>query len=381
MEINRNNYELFFLLYTDNELSAAERIKVEHFVTEHQDLKNELAAILQTRLAPCNSPTFPYKENLYKISGGGIAIHEGNYEAYFVQYGDNELCSEDQKAVEQFLELHPSKQREFDLLLQTRCQPEPHIVFPDKTSLYIRSGKTIPVVLLHWRRIAAAAAIVALGSWLWMNAGDFVPAQQVEKDSPITAELQYIQPENQQQNSERGNPAPETTAPESLVQVAGNESSRTSADLSPRTTGSVIHHRSDDLPAKKDHALRTEVNETMELISFTNTDADKLLLPDIPVTEILQQKNIPAMVLDDVAHPLAITRVDAGKSLDRNKIDEAELERSLTYWDVHNTEKKPRGIFRGLLRRASRVVDHMTNPDTNENQSVVRVAGFEIVKK
>lgn len=66
MEINRNNYEEFFLLYVDNELPAGERKAVEEFVILHHDLKEELDLLLETVLVPTSNVVFENKEELYK---------------------------------------------------------------------------------------------------------------------------------------------------------------------------------------------------------------------------------------------------------------------------------------------------------------------------
>ena len=65
MEINRNNYETFFLLYLDRELNPLERQDVEKFLGENADLQKEFLLLQQTILIPAET-VFEQKELLYR---------------------------------------------------------------------------------------------------------------------------------------------------------------------------------------------------------------------------------------------------------------------------------------------------------------------------
>ena len=64
--ITRNNYETFFLLYLDNELSAADRAAVEQFITQNPDLREYWESLQQTVIIPESAVVFPFKADLFK---------------------------------------------------------------------------------------------------------------------------------------------------------------------------------------------------------------------------------------------------------------------------------------------------------------------------
>jgi hypothetical protein len=157
MNIDRHNYEEYFILYMDNELGSEERRQVEAFVQLHPDLQEELDMLLQAKLVPDQHVVFSNKEELMMFNGGPSFINENNYEAWLVLYTDNELDEEQKRIVETYAEHHPAVKNELALLLQTRLQPE-EVVFPDKNLLYRREEKTRRI---GWWKIAAAAVLLA----------------------------------------------------------------------------------------------------------------------------------------------------------------------------------------------------------------------------
>src|SRR5690349_19664250 len=99
MNINRYNYEEFFLLYVDNELTKAEREEVEAFVHDNPDLEEELVMFRQSKLRPDASIHFTGKESLLKPESASI-VNETNYEEFFLLYVDGELNAVERREVE-----------------------------------------------------------------------------------------------------------------------------------------------------------------------------------------------------------------------------------------------------------------------------------------
>jgi hypothetical protein len=161
MNINRHNYEEYFILYMDNELGSEDRRMVEAFVVQHPDLKEELDLLLQYKLSPDTQVLFPGKEDLIKVNGE-TPITLTNYEEWLVLYIDNELNADQIKAVEKFMTDNPAIQEELALLQRTKLQPR-EIVFTDKESLYRREEKVRSLPVRWWRVAAAAVLLLGIG--------------------------------------------------------------------------------------------------------------------------------------------------------------------------------------------------------------------------
>lgn len=160
MNINRHNYEEYFVLYMDNELSAEERRVVEVFVQHHPDLKDELDTLMQFKLTPDTHIVFEGKEELLKENGHSLITHN-NYEEWFSLYIDNELTAEQKLLVDRFTTANPAAQKELDVLQKVKLQPE-SIIFPNKSLLYRKEEKTRRIAPVYWRA-AAAVLVIVLG--------------------------------------------------------------------------------------------------------------------------------------------------------------------------------------------------------------------------
>jgi hypothetical protein len=127
--ITTDNYEHYFLLYIDNELSATEKQLVEHFIAQHPHTKADLEALQATILSYDNINID--KSSLFKKT----TITQNNYLDYATLYMDNELTDEEKEAFEIFLNNHIDFKKEFDILQKMKLVKEDAIVF-NKSTLY-----------------------------------------------------------------------------------------------------------------------------------------------------------------------------------------------------------------------------------------------------
>ena len=129
MNINRHNYETFFLLYVDNELSATERKAVELFAQENTDLETELQLLVETTL-PAEPVSFNAKDLLYKNE-----IDRDTLQENLLLHLDNELDPAASKKMEESIASDNLLLNEWNLLQQTKLDANEKIVFTDKQSL------------------------------------------------------------------------------------------------------------------------------------------------------------------------------------------------------------------------------------------------------
>ena len=155
MIINRNNYETFFLLYADDEVRAEERIAVENFVSENEDLRGELNMILAAVL-PTDEFLFNLKDSLYKNS-----FVDGSLQEKLLLKIDNELSTKELNELNKSIAANPSAIKEEQLLSDTKLDATEIINCPQKELLYKKERDT--VVVFRMVRWAAAAILIGFG--------------------------------------------------------------------------------------------------------------------------------------------------------------------------------------------------------------------------
>ncbi len=256
MNINRNNYEVFFLLYIDRELSREEMQEVEKFLLDNPDLQLEMDMLTTTILQEETASTvFPDKTTLYRTEDTESPVTILNYETFFVQYGDDELSNEEKAATEKFVYEHPEFQAEFELIQQARLTPETSLVYPGKEKLFRGEAAKIRPIFPVWTRYAAAAMVLLTLGLFWINrqSNDTTGTdQQVAAATPATVdsiqppvksdqrELASLAPVKTSEGSEKTVPAPSTknvlagTEPEKQVVAQRQASNSQTASLEAR---------------------------------------------------------------------------------------------------------------------------------------------------
>ncbi|HDO27806.1 MAG TPA: hypothetical protein ENH02_06790, partial [Bacteroidetes bacterium] len=170
MKVNRNNYEVWLLDYSDGKLNAAQTADLMAFLEENPDMKEEFDAFDAITLEP-EYIRFKQKAQLKKlpvIPAG--EVDENNYEHFFIAWHENDLTPSQKDDVLAFLEQNPQLEPEFRLHGKLQITANEEIVFPEKEQL--RKGRKIAA---YWWPVAAAALFLLLFAMYGLLKKETVP--------------------------------------------------------------------------------------------------------------------------------------------------------------------------------------------------------------
>ncbi len=382
MNINRHNYEEFFILYMDNELCPDDRRMVEVFVQQHPDLKEELEILLQYKMVPDITVQFEGKEELLKENGNSL-VTLSNYEEWLSLYIDNELDPGQQLRVEVFLAANPAIQQELALLQRTKLQPE-NIVFGNKSSLYRREEKVRSIPVRWWR---AAAAVLLLSAGL---SAVFI----LNKKPTGTAEVVKTNPGSQVLPAENKEP----------VQPGKNKSVDI-ADGSPNTP--VANHLAESknelpLPVRKEDNNKSLAVKSKKTLAPDNASRDKrddVIRKDEPV--VADNNNKPSNNLPQPLHNPNTTISKPDDAIAYTTLPEKNQLRNATASNiVTSPTAQPSNIVqasykengdavldqpdgkknknRGIFRKIARTFEKRTNIDPTDDENRLLVGGLAI---
>lgn len=186
VEINRNNYETWFVDYLDGNLDEKLVDSFIEFLQKNPDLKAELKLFESVSAVPENL-TFSGKSKLYKTKYD----HEAEFNEAAIAEIEGDLDEEETAVFEKYLAAHPEKQKDKQLFEKTILHADENIRFAHKNRLYKKSGRKIALL---WAGRVAAVLILALAIFSLFDPNDKIPAPQnqlarVEKKTETPKEI------------------------------------------------------------------------------------------------------------------------------------------------------------------------------------------------
>jgi hypothetical protein len=331
--INLTNYEEYFILYMDDELTAEQKTRVEQFLQENPHLKTELDCLLNTKL-PAEEITFTNKEELMSSQMKTEIIDEKLF-----LFLDNELNAEEKSRVETQLQSDAAYQLQYNSLLQTRLDPSDIIAYPDKKELYRHSA--VVISFTTWMRIAAAVILVATASLLFV----FYPNNHNNNhgvaiiNTPVKVPTQIS--------------SPTTTLPQKENAIAQQQSPSKEVESKEVKARMLIEH-----PAA-----------VQQLATRENTPAIKNIIKLQPIQ--LPQSNNQIAVNIPTNDIITTTPVTNATPATYNHSEDVAVNKVP---EVSNPDAEPRyrGSVKGFLRKAARTIERRTGIGTaNADEEVL----------
>jgi len=348
--ITRINYEEFFLLYIDDELTAEEKKAVDDFVLLHPDLKEELDLLCSTKL-PVEDISFANKEELFASSMKVNTVDES-----LLFYIDNELPETEKRTVEAQLKNDAAFALQHQLLLKTKLDKTETIPYPNKRELYRRTGRRIAPV---WMRVAAAVVLLASGTAVWMNMDTSKSSgSSVAVVTPAKTSQQHTTPVTKQIEVPASNPAANNVAATKELGVSNKE---TLVALNTPTPVKQAVKKAQTETFSKPH-----VNVTPAVAANTSNNLQVVKKEETVAMQPEVTKKINKPVL---SNPVVTSNITpAYVSIDAT----AKTTVPVNAVALENDTEKSGGSVKGFLRKATRIIERRTGIKTvNDNDELL----------
>ncbi len=377
MKITRHNYEEYFILYLDNELSSADRREVELFVQQNPDLKAELDILFQSQLPVDTDVVFNRKESLLKSESA--TIKEDNYEEWLLSYIDNELSGAEKTMLEKFVAERPAIKKELEVLQKAKLQPE-NIVFRDKSILYRREEK-VRVIAINWRRIAIAASLV-----LAVGTAAVVLFKSNEEKPADIANVENRKVVPAQQNSTPASPAvkeeiqdtdpaeqPLAVVPAEPIQAeTANTKKSAVVDNPVKSDTRVKENNVADIINKEELAVVPEKKKSNDLPEpVYNPNVINNIAKENPIAMVEPTTKTPLTNSKETSPVVTVTPATTGALYTSNTSAE-------TFDPGDEGQNGKKNKLRGFFRKVTRTFEKNTNIKATDDEDRLLLAGLAI---
>ncbi len=206
MDINRNNYMLYFLDYYEGVLSDEQQAELMRFLDDHADLKVEFYDFELVELPKDRRLRFPGKEALKKpvsLEPNGKAaspeqpfklriekpaaalVTPENYEELFAAYVEGDLDADAAAAVEAFAKKDDFYRRELEMMEAALLVPDDQVHYPAKSRL---KRHFMGILAERLRPYASAAAAVLLLAVMLYTIYPVFDTAPIAEDTPVAGD-------------------------------------------------------------------------------------------------------------------------------------------------------------------------------------------------
>jgi hypothetical protein len=165
MNINRHNYEVFFIDYIDGKLTVEQLSELKTFLSQNPDLEKDLLEFNSTPVLAENI-VFADKNSLKKNSSTNSTINESNFDETSISIIEGDYDRTYLKFFLNYINQHPDKKKDFENYKKTILKPDLSIQFTNKQQLKHYKLNVRKIIVFT---SAAASIALLIGGYLFVN--------------------------------------------------------------------------------------------------------------------------------------------------------------------------------------------------------------------